>query len=220
MSALVARVGAGPVFAEAGYATKPRARSRRRASLRDVLGAHAFGAAIVVGAAAAFGEIEASRFKALIERARALGANGLRLTPWRAFVITGLDTRGAASMAGSIESLGFVSNADEPRLRIAACPGAPACMHGVRAVREDAARWAPLLPKGDGVVLHVSGCAKGCARPAETAATLTATETGYDLILNGKAGDPPARRGLASERIEELLVDEGARIFAGERPSA
>ena len=52
-----------------------------------------------------------------------------------------------------------------------------------------------------------------------TAATLTATETGYDLILNGKAGDPPARRGLASETIEELLVDEGG-IFAGERPSA
>lgn len=219
MSALVARVGAGPVFAEAGYETEPRARSRRRASLRDVLGAHAFGAAIVVGAAAAFGEIEAIRFKALIERARALGANGLRLTPWRTFVIAGLDPRGAASMAGSVEKLGFVSSADEPRLRVAACPGAPACMHGARPVREDAARWAPLLPKGDGVVLHVSGCAKGCARPAATAVTLTATEMGYDLILKGKAGDPPARRGLSSERIEELLVDEGARIFAGERPS-
>jgi precorrin-3B synthase len=219
MSALVARVRAGPVFAEAGYATKPRARLRRRASLRDVLGAHAFGAAIVVGAAAAFGEIEAMRFKALIERARALGANGLRLTPWRAFVITGLDPRGAASMAGSIAKLGFISSADEPRLRIAACPGAPACMHGLRAVREDAARWAALMPKGDGVVLHVSGCAKGCARPAQTAATLTATEMGYDLILNGKASDPPAWAGLASERIEELLVDEGG-IFAGERPSA
>ena len=70
MRALVARVGAGPVFAEAGHETKPRARSRRRASLRDVLGAHAFGAAIIVGAAAAFGEIEASRFQGL-DRARA-----------------------------------------------------------------------------------------------------------------------------------------------------
>jgi precorrin-3B synthase len=188
--------------------------------LRDVLGAHAFGAAIVVGAAAAFGEIEAGRFKALVERAQALGANGLKLTPWRAFFITGLDRRGAASMAGSIEELGFISSADEPRLRVAACPGAPACMHGVRRVREDATRWAPLLPKGDGVVLHVSGCAKGCARPAATAATLTATETGYDLILMGKAGDPPARRDLASERVEELLIREGDAMFAGERPSA
>ena len=80
-------------------------------------------------------------------------------------------------------------------------------MHGLAPVRDDAARWAPLLPKGDGVVLHVSGCAKGCARPAATAATLTATETGYDLILAGRAGDPPARRGLSKAAIEELLVE-------------
>ena len=49
-------------------------RSQRRPALREILGAHAYGAEFVVGAAAAFGEIEASRFKALIERARALGA--------------------------------------------------------------------------------------------------------------------------------------------------
>ena len=102
--------GASAVFAEAGLASRSRAlRSQRRASLRDVLGAHEFGAAIVVGAAAAFGEIEAAAFKALIERARALGASGLRLTPWRAFLIAGLDRRGAASMVGSIAKLGFIA---------------------------------------------------------------------------------------------------------------
>ena len=220
MRALVGRVGAEAVFAEAGYEMKPCSRSQRRASLRDVLGAHALGVPIVVGAAAAFGEIEAGRLTALIERARALGANGLRFTPWRAFFITGFDPDAAASMIGACGKLGFVTNVDEPRLRIAACPGAPACMHGHRSVREDAARWAPLLPKGDGIVLHVSGCAKGCARPAATAATLTATETGYDLIFNGQAGDPPARRGLSNARIEELLAVESDTIFAGERPSA
>jgi precorrin-3B synthase len=220
MRALVGRIGARSVFAKAGYETKPWPRSQRRASLRDVLGAHAFGAAIVVGAAAAFGEIEAIRLEALIQRARALGADGLRLTPWRAFSITGLDPRRAASMIEACAKLGFVTSADEPRLRIAACPGAPACMHGHAPVREDAARWAPLMPMGDGVVLHVSGCAKGCARPATTAATLTATERGYDLILSGRAGDPPARRGLSTAAIEDLLVSEGARMFMGERPSA
>jgi len=219
MRALVGRIGARPVFAGAGYEAKPRLRSQRRASLSDVLGAHAFGAATIVGAAAAFGEIEAGRFTALIERARALGASGVRLTPWRAFFITGLDPRRAASMIGACAKLGFVTSADEPRLRIAACPGAPACMHGRRPVREDAARWAPLLPMGDGIVLHVSGCAKGCARPAATALTLAATETGYDLIFGGGAGDPPARRGLSKAAIEELLVSEGDRMFAGERPS-
>jgi precorrin-3B synthase len=218
MRALIERRGAKAVFAEAEYETRPRARSHRRASLRDVLGVHEFGAAVVVGAAAAFGEIEASRFKALIERAWAHGANELRLTPWRAFLIVGLDPRGAEAMLGSIVRLGFVANADEPRLRVAACSGAPACMHGHRPAREDATRWASLLRKGEGVVLHVSGCAKGCARPAATAATLTATEMGYDLILAGKAGDPPARRGLSNAEIEELLVSGGVMTFAGEGP--
>jgi precorrin-3B synthase len=217
MRALVERRGAAPVFAEAGCETRPRARSQRRASLGDVLGAHAFGAATVVGAAAPFGEIEAGPFMGVIERARALRANGVRLTPWRAFLITGLDPRRAASMVESCATLGFVMSADEPRLRVAACPGAPACMHGRAPVRDDAARWAPLLPKGDGVVLHVSGCGKGCARPAATALTLTATEMGYDLIRAGRAGDPPARRGLSNAAIEELLASEGARMFDRER---
>jgi precorrin-3B synthase len=220
MRALVDERGAGPVFAEAGYETKPRARLQRGSSLRDVLGAHVFGGSAVAGAAAAFGELEAIRFKALVERARALQANGIRLTPWRAFFIIGLDPRSAASMIGSMAKLGFITSAEEPRLRVAACPGAPACMHGRRPVRDDAARWAPLMPKGDGVILHVSGCAKGCARPAATAATLTATEMGYDLVLNGKAGDPPARRGLSSARIEELLSRERDMVFARERLSA
>ena len=85
-------------------------------------------------------------------------------------------------------------------------------------MREDAARWAALIPKGEGIVLHVSGCPKGCARAAATALTLTATESGYDLILAGKAGDPPARRDLPNTRVEEFLGAEGARIFAGEGP--
>jgi precorrin-3B synthase len=219
MRALVGRIGAKALFAETGLEARPRLRSQRRASLGDLLGAHEFGAEVVVGAAAAFGEIEAARFKALIVRARALGANGLRLTPWRAFLIAGLDRSGAEAMVGSIAELGFIASADEPRLRIAACPGGPACMHGHRPVREDALRWAPLMPKGDGVVLHLSGCAKGCARPAVTAATLIATEMGYDLVLAGKAGDPPARRGLANAAIEALLTNQGARLFSGERPS-
>jgi precorrin-3B synthase len=216
MRALVGRRGAMAVFGEAGLETRPGERSQRRASFSDVLGVHEYGAEVVVGAAAAFGEITGAPFRALIERARALGANGLRLTPWRAFLIAGLDVSSADAMLGSVAKLGFIASADEPRLRIAACPGAPACMHGLRPAREDAARFALLLPKGEGVILHVSGCAKGCARPVATAATLTATGAGYDLILAGRASDPPARRGLSTASIEGLLVSEGARMFAGE----
>jgi len=219
MRALVERTGASAVFAEAACEATSRARSQRHAVLRDILGVREFGAAFVVGAAAPFGEIEAARFRALIERARALGASGLRLTPWRAFLIVGLDRGGAAWLVDMMAELGFIVDADDPRLRVAACPGAPACMHGYRSVRDDATRWAQLLPKGDGVIVHVSGCAKGCARPNATAATLTATATGYDLILGGRAGDPPVRRSLSGAEVEGFLANEGAGMFAAEKLS-
>jgi precorrin-3B synthase len=215
MRALVERTGASAVFAEAGCETKSSRRSQRRAALRDILGAHAYGAEFVVGAAAPFGEINAVRFKALIDNARALGAGSLRLTPWRAFLIAGLDRRGAELLLDSMTELGFIVDAGDPRLRIAACPGAPACIHGHRSVRDDAIRWAAKLPKGDGVILHVSGCAKGCARPVATTVTFTATANGYDAILDGRAGDPPAQRGLSSAEIAELIGGEGANMFAG-----
>jgi precorrin-3B synthase len=213
MRALVERVGAKAVFAEAGLEAAPRPRSRRSASLSDLLGAHAFGAAMVVGAAAPFGGVEASAFKALVESARAGGADGLRLALWRSLLVTGLAPRPAASFVASSAKLGFILHAGDPRLSVGACPGAPACIHAHRPLREDATRLSALLPKGESVLLHLSGCAKGCARPYPTAATLVATESGYDLVLNGRAGDAPARRSLAIEAIEALLADEGANLF-------
>jgi precorrin-3B synthase len=219
MRALVERTGASAVFARAGCEIRPCARSQRRASLRDVLGVYAFGKALVTGVAAPFGEIDAGRFKALIERVRALGASSLRLTPWRAFLITGLDRSGADALVDAIAKLAFIVGPDDPRLRIAACPGGPACAHGHHAVRADATDWAALLPKAEGVILHVSGCAKGCARPAATAATVTATARGYDLILAGRAGDPPTWRGLSSAEVVQLLSSEGERLFPGVGPT-
>ena len=220
MRALVARAGAKAVFDAAGLEAAARRRASARVSPRHILGGHVFGSAIVVGLAAAFGEIEARRFKALVERAHELGATGLRLTPWRAFFILGLDPRSAASVVATAAKLGFITHADEPRLRVAACPGAPACIHGLRAVRDDAARFAAHLPEGAGIALHVSGCAKGCARPSPTAATLVATEDGYDLVLNGKAGDAPVRRGLSNAVAAALFAAGGDQMFAEARAQA
>ena len=220
MRTLVGRVGAKRVFEHAGLVAKPMRRSERRASLGDVLGALAFGATAVVGAAAPFGLIDAVRFKALIEQARTIGANGLRLTPWRAFAIVGIDPRLAPALVAICATLGFIVDSRDPRLRVVACPGAPACMHAHRGLHEDAARFAALLPDGDGVVLHLSGCAKGCARPRPTAATLTATQAGYDLVLAGRAGDSPARLGLSNGAVADVLAHDGVRIVSRGRLSA
>ena len=67
---LVEREGADAIFAKAALRSKPYRRSQRRPALREILGAHAYGAKFVVGAATPFGEIDQARFKALIERAR------------------------------------------------------------------------------------------------------------------------------------------------------
>ena len=217
MRALVERVGAAAVFARAQLAAAPRRRAERRASLRDVLDGHVFGAAVIIGAAAPFGIIEAGSFRALIERAQEAGALSLRLTPWRAFLIAGLDVRRAVSIVADSARLDFIVRADDPRLAVAVCPGAPACLNAHRPLIDDAARWAGLLPRADRVLLHVSGCGKGCARQAATSMTLTATESGYDLVLNGKAGDPPARRGLSPQTVDRLIAAEA--LFAAERMS-
>jgi precorrin-3B synthase len=217
MRALVDRAGAKAVFVRAGLDPKPRPRSQRSAPLRDIIGAHVFGHAVVVGAAAPFGDIEASRLKMLNERARALGADGLRLAPWRCFLVTGLAPRQAASFVVACAKLGFVLHPGDLRLRAVACPGAPACMHAARSLREDATHWASLLPEGDGVLLHVSGCAKGCARPLATAATLVATDSGYDLHRHGKAGDAPGLHGLTSAAVESLLISERQELFEDAR---
>jgi hypothetical protein len=49
--------------------------------------------------------------------------------------------------------------------------------------------------------------------------TLTATASGYDLVLDGRAGDPPSRRGLSSGEAARLLANEGASLIAGARPT-
>ena len=218
MLALVARAGAAAVFAEAGLAAAPRPASRKRTPAARALGATAFGRAAIVGIAAPFGQIDAGRLTALIARARAAGAADLRVGPWRTFFITGLPLAAAAAFAAACAQLGLITDANDARLRVAACPGAPACSHAHHPLREDAARWASFLPKGDGVLLHVSGCAKGCARAAATAATFIATEAGYDLVVDGRAGDRPIGIGLSADAVAAWLGNEGAKIFRREAP--
>jgi len=54
----------------------------------------------------------------------------------------------------------------------------------------------------DGAVLHVSGCAKGCAHPGVAPLTLTAQADGFDLVRRGRAGGLPERWGLTKELLE------------------
>jgi precorrin-3B synthase len=139
-----------------------------------------------------FGQTNASALEGL---AGLLKDALLRTTPWRAF------HHEIPLDPAALAALGFVTDPADPRLRIAACPGAPACASGTVPARADAA----LLAKLGLANLHVSGCAKGCAHHAP-AATLVGRDGRYDLIRHGRAGDPPDAVGLTLAQAAELLA--------------
>lgn len=129
-----------------------------------------------------FGSIEASALRLLIEQS---DAPALRLTPWRALLLEG---------GRPTHSHGFVDTPDHAALRVAACPGAPACPQATIETRALALRLAPHVAEG----LHLSGCAKGCAHPGTAEVTVTGRDGRFDLAFAARAGDPPARAGLTA----------------------
>ena len=137
----------------------------------------------------AFGQLSAAALVLLARRSM-----GLRITPWRMILLEGLREMPQVE--------GLVTAADDPRLSIDACSGAPVCRQAHADVRALATALAPYL--GPAASLHVSGCTKGCAHPGISANTLVATDDGFDLIRNGSAGDKPLVHGLTRE---SLLAD-------------
>jgi precorrin-3B synthase len=105
----------------------------------------------------------------------------LRITPWRMIFMR--------HMKGYADMPDVILDPFDPRLRVTACTGSPGCPQAMQSTRALARRLAPVVPQGRH--LHVSGCAKGCARPVATDVTLTATVTGWDLIRIGRARDLP-----------------------------
>jgi precorrin-3B synthase len=205
MRTLVQREGAAAVFAAAGLATETRSIERRESSPRDSVGVIAVDAQTCVGAAPPFGRTDAHAFTELARAARRNGANGLRLTPWRTIVAIGMNARSAAGFSEDLQAIGFIVARDDPRLGIVACPGAPSCAHAERDTCADASRLAASLGSAGGIVLHVSGCAKGCARASATPLTLVGSPEGYDLVVRGRVGDAPAYRGLAIGQAAVLV---------------
>lgn len=144
----------------------------------------------------AFGRIEAAALTRLL---RASGATALRLTPDRTLILEN---------GRWCEAPEFLTAADDPLLRVDACPGAPACTSATVQTRELARALAPALAtlaRGTRRGLHVSGCAKGCARARAADITLVGRDGRFDLVRGGRAADAPARTGLSPEDLPALI---------------
>jgi precorrin-3B synthase len=129
----------------------------------------------------------------------------LRITPWRLLLI-----EGAHQMP---EVSGLITCADDPSLRVVACTGAPGCLQAHTETRKLARAMAPLAPVGH--LLHISGCAKGCAHHKDTL-TLVGTPSGINLVRHGKASSAPDAHVQTPEAIAAYLT----QLFQNPTPHA
>lgn len=139
-------------------------------------------------AAVEFGQLQVTTLAALATLAP------LRLTPWRSLLLEGVQDLPPLS--------GLITNPDDARLRVSACTGAPGCGQAAAETRPVARVLATTLHAGQ--TLHVSGCSKGCAHPAETL-TIVATAHGFNLIQRGTAASAPDWSGLSPAALSALI---------------
>ena len=208
MRALVAECGALRVFREAGLAPRPYGSRCRSAAPAAYLGAQMVERVSFAGVAAPFGRLDARDLDEFIRTAEREDASELRLTPWRTLLAPVASREAAHRIVTTAQDLGFITQADDWRLAVVACPGAPECPQALGPTRmgvDILAASARALAK-NGVGLHVSGCAKGCAKPSPTPITLVASASGFDLVLDGLASDRPAATSLALDEIARLVA--------------
>lgn len=137
---------------------------------------------------APFGKIAAGDLRALIESS---GATHLRLMLNRMLYLKGSDVA---------EAEGFVTRPTR-LMQVHACPGAPFCPQASVATLT----LAKELAQETKSVLHVSGCAKGCAHPRPAAVTLVGSKGKFDLVRNGAPWDDPDRPGLTLGDVKDLF---------------
>lgn len=148
-----------------------------------VPGPHRLGTAVGVP----FGQLDA---KALLHGIPE-SATAVRITPWRMLLIEG----------DGIHSPTLIDAAGDPLLRADACVGAPACPQASVDTRALARRLAPLVAGS----LHVSGCAKGCARARPADVVVTGRDGLLDLAFRARAGADPTHPALSPAALLSLF---------------
>jgi len=160
-----------------------------------------------VGIAAPFGRLEAAQLRHLVALAAEAGAVDLRLSPWRTLYVGVRDAVAALSMLESARDAGLIVADNDPVLLVEACPGAPDCKSSSVDARGDARRLATIAAVYDYQgTIHVSGCAKGCARSLPSELVLAGKAGSYRLIRNATTCGP----------VERLIgVDDFEALFRG-----
>ncbi|WP_084536723.1 precorrin-3B synthase [Azospirillum halopraeferens] len=169
-----------------------------------------------LGVAFPFGRLTAATLETMADLANAHGTGELRLTPWRALLLPGAG--GAAAEAA--RAAGGVLDDGDPRLAATACSGAAGCDVGTTDTHADALALVAAAPAliAAGGTLHVSGCAKGCARPGPAGVTLSAQDGRYDLGVLASPGGPVRARALDPAAAVAAVAALDRLLRANRRP--
>ncbi|MGO3057337.1 cobalamin biosynthesis protein CobG [Halomonas sp. AOP43-A1-21] len=141
-----------------------------------------------------FGRAAAAALRASVTPA---AVSHVRVTPWRRLWVKGA--------SGPVE--GFISDNRDTRLLMDACPGAPYCAQASVATQPLAKRLAHDVKRHS---VHISGCAKGCARRSSADVCLVGQAGRFNLIVKGDAQSTPVKTGLTETEAVEYLESLGA----------
>ncbi len=147
------------------------------------------------GLLAPFGAMDAGMLVGLADLMQRIGSPSLTIGPWRSLHLRGVPDQHVAAVSAFASDYGFVTDAHDPRQRVTACAGAPACAAATVPARHDAAVLAAALSIHGGRV-HVSGCTKGCASSTPADVTFVGQGGRYALIEAGSTVDTPVVTGL------------------------
>ncbi|QRM27920.1 precorrin-3B synthase [Microvirga sp. VF16] len=136
------------------------------------------------------------------------GTSEIRLSFTRGLLVPAVSDLDVLVLLNEATRAGFITEANDPRLSLIACPGKPDCASALTSAPADAVRlaeaWGDLLPQGAAV--HVSGCPKGCAHPGRADLTLVGRDDGrYDVVPHGSPRDVSSLHLSVDEIMTRLL---------------
>jgi len=155
-----------------------------------------------LGVAAPFGRLNTNQIHRLAEAAE----NGIIITPWRSILLS--EIKKDADIPLSHAEL--ITDKDDPRLSIVACPGRPSCECAEIDTHGLAERLAPLLRHTlncGSPFIHLSGCKKGCAHGNPAPITLVGERGAINFVRNGRADHTPQQEGLTEAQAQALIIE-------------
>jgi len=192
------------------YLPRKTGARHREAAPGGAIGTHILrDGGVALGIGLAFGHSDTKTLNDLIDAARRAHAASVRPAPGRVLLIIGLPPKRAAGLRIAAERLGFITTPDDPRRRVVACAGAPACAAARLPTRALAPAVAAAATLDGSMTIHLTGCAKGCAHPGAAALTIVGREGYCGIVRNGRAQDAPTAF-VAPDELPRYLAQRAA----------